>query len=211
MPVFILNEQNDPYTTGRQGWWKYSGDALDYSGYGRHMSEASTTYVTNYNGVGKAIVKEGGHTACSFVSVGHLSFYFWLNAPTFVNPVTYCSHYGAVNRGFRLRLNSTNWQLIFGNDSNTTTMENTHGLSINTWYHIAVMFDYTHIVTRYFVNGISVNNSSSPSLYWSLPEPEIDLYVSNTPYNSYISDFRFHTDFPSDYASTAHSIYKYIG
>jgi hypothetical protein len=212
MPVFTLDEHNDPYTTSRLGWWKLDGDATDSSGNGHNLDVVDISYVANMNGVGRAASYNGSTSSCTvnndFISLGHLWFHFWMNCATFGTVFTVCGNLLGSN-GFRLRFNSTNWILFFSSASGSSTMTNTHGLSTSTWYHISVLFDYIHIRTLYFVNGVYVNVNSTPSLYWTIPTAK--FVVGNVPFNGYLSDVRVHNNYSDDSTNIAHSIYKYIG
>lgn len=165
---FISQIPNYVPTNGLVGWWPFTGNANDLSGFNNHGTVNGATLTTDRFGANNSCYYYNNSTN-NYISYGDISGYgannsfsisAWINynqIPAFPNDwftVVSDGSYSDPN-GFGIIINGS--QILFRN-YNTFGVLAGFNLSINTWYNIVCVYEVS--IVKIFINGLLVGSNS---------------------------------------------------
>lgn len=163
MPKFFFSDGTvsliEDFTTAEL--YGYYPNGYHISDYMNGSDFSSTTYEGRY--FSDTSTCDIGYSSWSFCA--RIKITSWTEAGGVGQYNILCSKYPSsvgTQIGYHIVIYETGWLLSMGSVPGSDLIEfsNTHGLSLNTWYHVAFICNRTTGNVSYYLNGVYVNNSS---------------------------------------------------
>lgn len=172
-------------TNGLVGYWPFNGNAIDESGNGNNGTVYGATLTTDRFGNVNSAYSFNGSTnyidvlnsaSLNSSTANNTSISAWVNNASVGGEylylgINYATSSYELYDGDTIQSSNRNWLGVGGK---WYDLRSTISTSINTWYFITSVFDYSNLVIKLYINGVFNNQLSCP-LMGKPPTPHVEM------------------------------------